>query len=87
MPQTPFNLPGSELDLAARKAIKELEGSTDKDLATYADPDSDKYAAMVDRICGRLNLTSLRYQRLGDLVEAVGLPKDKLCTYCWDGCG
>jgi len=80
-----FSRSRSELDLAARKAIKELEGTPDGDLATYADPDSDKYAAMVERICRRLNLTSLRYQRLGDLVEAIGLPKCKLCTYCWDG--
>jgi amidophosphoribosyltransferase len=40
---------------------------------------------MVERICRRLNLTSLRYQRLDDLVEVAGLPKEKLCTYCWDG--
>jgi amidophosphoribosyltransferase len=41
---------------------------------------------MVERIRARLNLTSLRYQELNDLVDAVGLPKKKLCTYCWDGC-
>ena len=80
-----FSRSRSEMDLAGRKAIKELEGVSDKDLDQYSDPDSDKYAAMVDRICGRLNLTSLRYQRLSDLVESVGLPKEKLCTYCWDG--
>jgi len=40
----------------------------------------------VDRIRGRLGLTTLAYQHLGDLVEAIGLPKEKLCTYCWDGC-
>ncbi|MDP6636287.1 MAG: amidophosphoribosyltransferase [Phycisphaerae bacterium] len=80
-----FSRSRSELDLAARQAIKALEGADDKDLATYSDPDSDKYAAMVEWIRKRLNLTSLRYQRLDDLVEAVGLPKEKLCTYCWDG--
>ena len=80
-----FSRSRSELDLAGRTAIKELEGTGDGDLDVYADPDSDKYAAMVDRIRIRLNLTSLRYQRLSDLVEAVGLPKEKLCTYCWDG--
>ena len=80
-----FSRSRSELDLAGRRAVKEIEGSDDADLTAYADPDSDKYAAMVDRISRRLNLTSLKYQRLDDLVEAVGLPKSKLCTYCWDG--
>jgi len=41
---------------------------------------------MVERIRGRLNLTTLRYQKLPDLVAAIGLPKEKLCTFCWDGC-
>jgi len=80
-----FSRSRSELDLAARKAIKELEGAADKGLPAYADSDSAQHAAMVERISNRLNLTSLRYQRLDDLVEAVGLPKEKLCTYCWDG--
>ncbi len=80
-----FSRSRSELDLAARRAIRELEGSDDKNLAEYADCSSDKHCAMVDRICKRLNLTSLRYQRLEDLVEVAGLPKEQLCTYCWDG--
>ena len=81
-----FSRSRSELDLAARRAIRELEGADDKNLAEYADCDSDKHGAMVERICRRLNLTSLKYQRLEDLIAAVGLPKEKLCTYCWDGC-
>jgi len=81
-----FSRSKSELDLAGRKTIKELEGDADKDLDQYADPHSDKYAAMVDRIRQRLSLTSLQYQELGDLVKSIGLPKEKLCTYCWDGC-
>ncbi len=80
-----FSRSRSELDLAARRAIKELEGDADKDLAIYADPCSDKHCAMVERIRQRLNLTTLKYQKLDDLVEAIGLPKEKLCTYCWDG--
>ena len=80
-----FSRSRSELDLAARKAIRHLEGADDKDLPTYADPRSDKYAAMVDVIRESLNLTTLRYQLLDDLVAAIGLPKEKLCTYCWDG--
>jgi len=81
-----FSRSKSELDLAARSAIKELEGDTDQHLDEYADPRSERYAAMVERIGQRLSLTSLQYQELDDLVEAIGLPKEKLCTYCWDGC-
>ena len=82
-----FSRSRSELDLAARKAVKLLEGDTPKHLDEYADPESDRYAAMVQKIRERLNLTSLSYQRLEDLVAAIGLPKEELCTYCWDGCG
>jgi len=80
-----FSRSKSELDLAARTAIKELEGIDGKDLEEYSQPDSDKYHAMLDKIKDRLNLTSLKYQRLDDLVKAIGLPKEKLCTFCWDG--
>jgi len=80
-----FSRSRSELDLAARRAVLEFEGPDDQDLAAYSDPDSEKYANMVEWIRKRLNLTTLKYQRLDDLVEAVGLPKEKLCTYCWDG--
>ncbi len=82
-----FSRSRSELDLAGRKAIKEIEG---KDLAnpvSYADSKSDKYNAMVERVRKRLGLTTLKYQYLHDMIEAIGLPKEKLCTYCWDGVG
>ena len=72
------------MDLAGRKAIYELEGEKG-DPSSYSNPDSEKYEEMVDQIRKRLKLTSLRYQRLPDLVQAIGLPKEKLCTYCWDG--
>ncbi len=81
-----FSRSRSELDLAARQSIKELEGDPDKDLGLYSDPTTRQYEAMVDRTRNRLGLTSLRYQRLEDLVSSIGLPKEKLCTYCWDGC-
>lgn len=81
-----FSRSKSDLDLAGRRTVKELEGDSEKCLDEYADPKSDKYAAMVDRIRQRLSLTSLQYQELNDLVESIGLPKEKLCTYCWDGC-
>ncbi len=80
-----FSRSKSELDLAARKAIKELEGNDSAHLSDYADPTSHRHATMIDRIRGQLGLTSLKYQKLGDLVSAIGLPKCRLCTYCWDG--
>jgi amidophosphoribosyltransferase len=81
-----FSRSRSVLDLAGRRAIKELEGVDEPHLDEYSNPDSERYGAMVDSIRRRLKLTTLRYQRLDDLVGAVGLPKCKLCTYCWDGC-
>lgn len=80
-----FSRSKSELDLAARRAVQELEGEDGKHLKEYSDPGTDRYHAMIEQIRKRLNLTSLRYQRLEDLVAAIGLPKDKLCTFCWDG--
>jgi len=80
-----FSRSRSELDLAARRAVREIEGKASPRLARYADPSTPEYAEMVERIGKRLGLTSLRYQRLEDLVAAIGLPKERLCTYCWDG--
>ena len=80
-----FSRSRSELDLAARRAVKELEGRGDVHLDQYSNPKTDKYRAMVERIRARLQLTTLQYQRLDDLVNAIGLAKEKLCTYCWDG--
>ncbi len=85
-----FSRSRSEMDLAARKAVAGLKGAEaargeDVDLSAYTRSGSPEYEAMVDKIRGRLGLTSLRYQRLEDLVDAIGLSKDKLCTYCWDG--
>jgi amidophosphoribosyltransferase len=82
-----FSRSRSELDLAGRWAIKELIGKDIDNPAEYIDPESDNYKAMVEVIRKRLNLTTLKYQRLEDLVKAIGLPKDWLCTYCWDGVG
>jgi amidophosphoribosyltransferase len=80
-----FSRSRTVLDLAARKAIREIEGDENAHLPAYANPCSEKHCAMVDRICTRLRLTSLKYQRLDDLVASIGLPKEKLCTHCWDG--
>ena len=80
-----FSRSRSELDLAGRWAIKELIGKDLQDPIEYTDPDSENYKAMVEVIRKKLRLTTLKYQKLENLVNAIGLPKEKLCTYCWDG--
>ncbi len=80
-----FSTSRSTLDLAGRRAISEIEKGEDVFLDEYATSNSKKNAAMVDRIRQRLKLTSLKYQKLENLVKAIGLPKEKLCTHCWDG--
>jgi len=81
-----FSMSRSEMDLAARRAIREIEGDKPVDLSPYLRHGSDAYQDMEERIRRKLNLTTLKYQRLDDLVAAISLPKDRLCTYCWDGC-
>lgn len=82
-----FSRSKSIFDLAARRAIREIEGEDVENLEEYTNPDSPKYQQMIDIICKELDLTTLKYQRLEELVAAIGLPKEKVCTYCWDGCG
>ena len=80
-----FSASRSSLDLAGRKAIVEIEGTDKVDLDEYAKAGSEKNLAMVEKIRQRLGLTTLKFQTMGDLVDAIGLPKEKLCTHCWDG--
>jgi len=80
-----FSTSRSSLDLAGRKAILELEGREDAHLDEYATPGTARYHAMIGNIGKKLGCTTLKYQKLNDLVEAVGLPKERLCTHCWDG--
>jgi amidophosphoribosyltransferase len=80
-----FSISRSEMDLAGRRAIREIMGDKPEDISAFADEDSENFQAMVERVRRRLNLTTLQYQRLADLVSAIGLPKDRMCTYCWDG--
>lgn len=83
-----FSRSGSEMELITRKTICELEGSdniSEEILNEYSDPDSERYNNMVSAICEKLHFTSLRYQRLDDMLDAVGLDSSKLCTYCWNG--
>ena len=82
-----FSRSRSNLDLATHKAVKQLEGKENVDMKDYSDRSNGKYQAMVERIRKNLDLTSLKFQKLDDLVEAIGLPKEKLCTHCWDGSG
>lgn len=80
-----FSRSRSSSELASRIAIRQLEGTEDVDFKEYSDSGSEKYATMVEQIRKNLDFTSLQYQKLDDLVEAIGLPKEKLCTHCWDG--
>jgi amidophosphoribosyltransferase len=80
-----FSQSKSELDLAARRAVKALEGDANAKLDEYADSSSDRYQAMVAWIGASMGLTTLQYQRLEDMVAAIGMPREKLCTYCWTG--
>lgn len=82
-----FSRSSSEMDLITRRVIDRLEHGnvTDEVLHEYADPESPKYEQMVEEIRKELNFTSLRFNRLDDMLEAVGIDKCKLCTYCWDG--
>ncbi|MCE5333144.1 MAG: amidophosphoribosyltransferase [Desulfobacteraceae bacterium] len=82
-----FSTSRSTLDLIARKVIQKLEGVGDIDLGSYMEFGSGKNRAMVEEIRKVLRLSTLKYQRLEDLVASIGLPKEKLCTHCWDGTG
>ena len=80
-----FSTSRSSLELITRKAILALEGEEALHLDRYADASDPRYAAMVAWIQKRLNLSSLKFQTLEDLVAAIGLPRERLCTHCWDG--
>ena len=72
-------------ELAARKAIRAIERHDLEDVSEYVDPTTEKYAKMVDWIRKDVEVTTLRYQKVDDMVEAIGLPKERLCLYCWTG--
>ncbi|MCQ2080481.1 MAG: amidophosphoribosyltransferase [Lachnospiraceae bacterium] len=81
-----FSRSSSEMELITRRIISDMEkGAKDVNLDVYANPDSSEYQTMLDRMCKQLNFTTLAFNRLDDMIEAIGLPKEKLCTYCWDG--
>ena len=74
-------------ELAARRAIKAIEGDAVEDVAAYLDPTTEKHRTMVAWIANDLAVTSLKYQTADEMVEAIGLPRERLCLYCWNGCG
>ena len=82
-----FSRSKSDMDLIARKVIQKLEGPdvSDEILQEYTDPSSEKYEIMVEEIRKELNFTSLKFNRLDDLLDSVGIDPDHLCTYCWNG--
>jgi len=79
-----FSISRTRLDLAGRTAIHEIEGHEDVDLDEYMDESSEKHELMIEKIRTRLRLTTIKYQKMADLVRAIGLPKENLCTHCWD---
>lgn len=81
-----FSRSKSEMDLITRRIIQEREGKvTDETVKEYGNPDSPKYAAMLEEIRSQLHFTSLRYHRLDDMLDSVGLEHCRMCTYCWNG--
>jgi len=81
-----FNLSTRSIhELAARRAIRSLEGTDIEDVSEYIDSSSQKYKKMVQWIEKDIGATTLRYQTVDDMVKAIGLPKHKLCLHCWTG--
>ena len=81
-----FSRSSSEMELITRQVIQEMEGNDRfARLETYVDPETEEYKTMVHKIGEKLDFTSLRYHRLDDMIDSVGIDREKLCTYCWDG--
>ena len=82
-----FSRSTSDMDLITRRIIRDEEGEevTGEVLASYTNPDSENYKHMVDEIRKQLGFTSLSFNRLDDMVESIGIGKENLCTYCFDG--
>ena len=81
-----FSRSTSEMELITRRIIKQMEGEGKYvNLSAYSNPETAEYQEMVRRIGVELNFTTLRYHRLDDMIASVGIDREKLCTYCWDG--
>ena len=89
-PFTNFTTSKSDLELITRRFIAELEGeeaaNNPERIKAYATTDSPEYQRLMGALRDRFALKSLKYTKIEDLIEAIGLPKDKVCTYCFDGC-
>lgn len=79
-----FTSSKSDLELISRRVIRDFEGDDTTNLPLYAQTNSPQYRRMVDEIARRLGLTSLKFAKLEDLVESIGLPKERICTHCFD---
>jgi amidophosphoribosyltransferase len=82
-----FTSSKSDLELITRRIIKDLEGDDSKNLDKYSTTDSPEYQRMVEEIGKRLGLTSVKFAKLENLIESIGMPKCKVCTHCFDGTG
>nr|WP_308505423.1 amidophosphoribosyltransferase [uncultured Agathobaculum sp.] len=81
-----FSSSNSEMELLARRTVQELEGDEgQKHLEEYADANTERGQCMLKSICEKFGFSSLGYQSLDGLLEAIGLDRDKVCTYCWNG--
>ncbi|MBP5712129.1 MAG: amidophosphoribosyltransferase [Prevotella sp.] len=82
-----FTASKSDMELITRQVIRDFEGNENVKLEQYATTNSPEYNRMVDEICKRLGLTSLKFNKIETLIESIGLPKCKICTHCFDGTG
>ena len=80
-----FSASKTELELITRRIIQDFEGDMNKNVEAYAKTGSPEYQRLVSEIARRLNLTSLKFSKLETLVDAIGLPKEQICTHCFDG--
>ena len=80
-----FTSSKSDLELITRRIIKDFEGDDSKNLKQYATTGTPEYQRMVQEIGRRLGLTSVKFATLEDLIESIGIPKERLCTHCFDG--
>ena len=82
-----FTSSKSDLELITRRVIQDFEGDPEKNLVKYSDATSPEYHRMVDEIAHRLGITSLRFNKIDNLVKSIGIPRERICTHCFDGSG
>lgn len=82
-----FSASKTDMELITRRIIKDFQGDDTSNLEKYSDPSTPEYRRMVDKIAETLGLTTLKFNTIETLVEAIGLPKCRICTHCFDGSG